>query len=150
MYSRSPGTAVIHTTLASPSVCTHDEAVSVWHPQYLFVEYADHIGSCLKWVAARNLCRISLSTFEGDASEGDRAEVILHFWGRFLWYRDDYSCLPKKRNVASVQRLLKKPHEDWCQDYLRTAPVIWSRFVPNMSSNIRGHYKSKNEIGPDH
>ena len=65
----------------------------------LFVEYVNCIGSCLKR---------SLHTLERDGSEGNRAEVILYFWGRFLWYRDDGSCLPKKRDMASVQGLLKK------------------------------------------
>ena len=100
MHSRSPGTAVIHTISVSPSVCTHDEAVSVSVSSVLlFVEYANCIGSCLKR---------SLHILERDGSEGNRADVILYFGGRFLWYRDDGSCLPKKRDMASVQGLLKK------------------------------------------
>ena len=85
MYSRSPGTAVIHTTLASPSVCTHDEAVSVWHPQCLFVEYADCIGSCLKWVAVRNLYRIS------------------HIWRGWKWEQQGGSHSAHLGKVSLVQ-----------------------------------------------
>ena len=80
-------------------------------------------GSCEKYTQNQ-----SLHTLERDGSEGDRAEVILYFWGRFLWYRDDGSCLPKKRDVASVQGLLteslvKTGESVHC---LRIAPVTWS------------------------
>ena len=70
-------------------------------------------GSCEK--STQNQ---SLHTLHRDGSEGDRAEVILYFCRRFLWYRDDGSCLPKKRDVASVQGLLKKPREDWRQEVI--------------------------------
>ena len=92
----------------------------------LFAEYANCIGSCLKRVKSTQ--NQSVHTLEGDGSEGDRTEVILYFWGRFLWYRDDYNCLPKKRDVVGVRGLLKKPREDWLKnstsDLVRTASTV--------------------------
>ena len=113
MYSRSPGTAVIHTTLASPSVCTHDVSMAssvlvcgICRLHWVLLE----VGSCEKSMQNQS----HLKGMEVRAT-GRKSFCILHIWGRFLWYRDEYSCLPKKRDVASVQRLLKKPREDWCQ-----------------------------------
>ena len=71
MHSRSPGTAVVHTISASPSVCTHDEAVSVWRPRCLC-----SWSSCeLHWIlleagsCEKSTQNQSLRTLEVDASE---------------------------------------------------------------------------------
>ena len=56
---------------------------------------------------------MSLRTLEVDRSESDRAEVVLDFWGRFLWYRDEYSCLPKNNKVKTFCQTWKDLFESF-------------------------------------
>ena len=87
MHSRSPRTAVVHTISASPGVCTHDEAVSVWHPRWLCSwKWCELHCVLLKRVAVRSLRRISLSVhfkWMQVSATGRKSFCILNEWLAF-------------------------------------------------------------------